>query len=275
VCIKKRSYWCSIGGRWSLFFIQITHGVAGQCQRVGVVLGQVVGHARQARVHITAAQVFGAHHLTRGGLHQGGATQKDGALVFDDDGFIAHGRHIGTAGRAAAHHHGNLRNALRTHIGLVEEDAAKVLAVGEHIVLVGQVGTAGIHQINTGQVVLLGNFLCTQMLFDRYGVVGTAFDGGIVAHHHAVHATDPPNARNQACARCIVVVHVQRRQRGQLQKRRAGVQQQLHALTRQQLAARHMLGAGRFATTLGNLRAACTQVIDQGLHGRRIGLEVR
>jgi hypothetical protein len=32
----------------------------GDRQRVHVVLGQVVGHAGQARVHVAAAQVFGA-----------------------------------------------------------------------------------------------------------------------------------------------------------------------------------------------------------------------
>ena len=40
---------------WSLFFIQIFDSSAGQRQCVGVILGEVVGHARQAGVHIAAA----------------------------------------------------------------------------------------------------------------------------------------------------------------------------------------------------------------------------
>ncbi len=110
-----------------------------------IVLRQVVSHTAQARVYITAAQVFCSHHLARRSLHQRRAAQKDSALVFDDDGLIAHGGHVGATGRAAAHDHRNLRNALRTHIGLVKEDAAEVVAVGEHLVLVRQVGAAGVH----------------------------------------------------------------------------------------------------------------------------------
>jgi hypothetical protein len=41
------------------------------------------------------------------------------------------------------------------HVGLVEEDAAEVVAVGEDLVLVGQVGAARVHQVDAGQVVLL------------------------------------------------------------------------------------------------------------------------
>jgi hypothetical protein len=109
---------------------------------VQVVLGQVVGHAGQAGVHVAAAQVFGGDDFAGGGLHQRRAAQEDGALVLDDDGLVAHGRHVGAAGRARTHHHRDLRDALRAHVGLVVEDAAEVVAVGEHLVLVGQVGAA-------------------------------------------------------------------------------------------------------------------------------------
>jgi hypothetical protein len=61
--------------------VQAGHGLAGQGQRVHVVAGQVVGHARQARVHIAAAQVFGGHDLAGGGFDQRRAAQKDRALV--------------------------------------------------------------------------------------------------------------------------------------------------------------------------------------------------
>ena len=124
-------------------------------QRVHVVLGQVVGHARQARVHVAAAQVFGADDLADGGLHQRRAGQEDRALLLDDDGLVAHGRHVGAAGGARAHHHRDLRDALRRHVGLVVEDAAEVLAVGEHVVLVRQVGAAAVDQVDAGQAVLL------------------------------------------------------------------------------------------------------------------------
>ena len=172
-------------------------------------------------MHIAAAQVFGTDHLARGRFDQGRATQKDGALVFNNDGFVAHGGHICTACRAAAHDHRNLRNAQGAHVGLVVEDATKVLTVGEHIVLVGQVGTARVNQINAGQVVLLGHFLRTQMLLDRHGVVGATLHRSVVAHNHAIHAIDAANAGNHAGARGVfdaffVEVHGVCCQRGQL-----------------------------------------------------------
>ena len=121
---------------------------------MGVVIGQMIGHARQAGVHIAAAQVFGGDHFTCGGFHQGRASEEDGALVLDDDGFVAHGGHIGATRRARAHDHGDLRNARCAHIGLVVEDAAKVITVREHLVLIGQVRATRVHQIDAGQAVL-------------------------------------------------------------------------------------------------------------------------
>ena len=124
-------------------------------------------------------------------------------MVFHNDGFVAHGGHISATRRATAHDHRNLRNAQGTHIGLVEKDAAKVIAVWKHIVLVGQVGTTRVDQVNAGQVVLLRHFLRAQMFLDGHGVVGTALHGGVVAHNHAIYAIDAANASNHACARCV------------------------------------------------------------------------
>ena len=48
--------------------------------------------------------------FTGGGLHQWRPPTKDGSLVADDDGLVAHRRHIGSAGCAGAHHAGDLGN---------------------------------------------------------------------------------------------------------------------------------------------------------------------
>ena len=107
-----------------------------------IVLRQMVGYAGQAGVHIATAQVLGADDLPRGGFDQRRAAQKNRALVFDDDGLITHGRHIGAAGSATAHHHRNLRDALGAHMRLVIKNSAKVVPVGKDVVLVGQIGAA-------------------------------------------------------------------------------------------------------------------------------------
>jgi hypothetical protein len=79
---------------------------------VGVVLGQIVGHAREPRVHVAAAQILGRDHLAGRRLHQRRAGEEDRALLAHDDGNVRHGRHIGPAGGAGAHDDGDLRDAL-------------------------------------------------------------------------------------------------------------------------------------------------------------------
>ncbi len=90
------------GQRQVLFRLRLRHDVAGDAQRVLVVFGEVVGHARNGGVHVGAAQAFGIDHFAGGGLHQRRAAEEDGALFAHDDGFVAHRRHVGAAGGAAS-----------------------------------------------------------------------------------------------------------------------------------------------------------------------------
>jgi hypothetical protein len=105
-------------------------------------------------VHVRAAKIFRRDHLARGRLHQRRTAQEDRALLAHDDALIRHGRHIGAAGGAAAHDDGDLRDAFRGQIGLIEEDAAEMLLVGKDLGLVGQVRAARVHQIDARQAVL-------------------------------------------------------------------------------------------------------------------------
>ena len=123
-------------------------------QRVVVVFGEVVGHAGEARMDVGAAQFFGGDLFAGGRFDQRRTAEKDRAGVLDDDRFVGHRRHVGAAGRAGAHHHGNLRNAFRRHARLVEEDAAEVVAIGEYLGLQREKGAAGVDQIDAGQAVL-------------------------------------------------------------------------------------------------------------------------
>ncbi len=119
-----------------------------QAQRMTVILGIVIGDTRAAGMDLGAAQFLRRHDLARRRFHQGWPAEKDGALPLDDDRLVGHGRHIGAAGRARSHHHGDLGNALRRHVGLIEEYPAEMIPVGKHLVLVRQVGAAGIDEIN-------------------------------------------------------------------------------------------------------------------------------
>jgi YebC/PmpR family DNA-binding regulatory protein len=123
-----------------------------------------------------------------------------------------HRRHIGAAGGAGAHHAGDLRDARRRHLRLVEEDAAEVVAVGKNLVLLRQVGAAGIDHVDAGQPVLPRDLLGAQMLLHRHRVIGAALDGRVVGDDHAPRARDPADAGDHARARRLAVIEAVRRQ---------------------------------------------------------------
>jgi hypothetical protein len=52
--------------------VEVADDVARDGQGMGVVLGQVIGHARQARVDVAAAQFFGRHHSPVAAFTSGG-----------------------------------------------------------------------------------------------------------------------------------------------------------------------------------------------------------
>jgi hypothetical protein len=136
----------------------------------------MVDDAGAAGMHLGAAQLFGGHHLAGRRLHQRRAAEEDGALPFDDDGFVRHRRHVGAACGARAHHHRDLRDAGGRHVGLVVEDAAEMIAIGKHLGLVRQVGTAGIDQVDARQPVLSRDLLHAKVLLHRHRIVGAALD---------------------------------------------------------------------------------------------------
>ena len=75
-----------------------------------VVERLVVGDAREARVDVGAAEFLWRDVLAGGGLHQRRAAEEDRARALDDDGLVAHRRHVGATGRARAHDQRHLRD---------------------------------------------------------------------------------------------------------------------------------------------------------------------
>ena len=185
-------------------------------------------------MYLGTAECFGIDHFARGGFYQRRTTKKDRALLLDDDGFIAHCRHIGTARSAGTHDHGDLGNTQRAHLRLVVEDAPEMFAVGEYLVLQRQERAAGIHQVHAGQAVFQGDLLCTQMLFHE---IGAAFHGGVVGDHQHFLALDPANSGDESRARRSVLIHAVGCQRGNFEEGRSGIEQGANAFAWQQLAA--------------------------------------
>ena len=206
--------------------VEMGDGPAADRQSMGIVLRIVIDHARAAGMDIGAAEILRAHLLARGRLHQRWSAEENGALVADDDRLIRHGGHIGAAGGAGSHDDGDLGDARRRHVRLVEEDPPEMLAVGKDLVLARQIGTAGIDEIETGQPVLQRDLLGPQMLLHRQRIIGTALDRGVIGHDDAFAALDPADAGDDPGGRHHFIVDTMGSELGELEERRAGIQQQ-------------------------------------------------
>ena len=83
----------------------------------------------------------------------------------------------------------------RRHAGLVVEDAAEVLAVGEDLVLQRQEGAARVDEVDARQAVLEGDLLGAQVLLHRDRKVGAALHRGVVGDDHRLAAVDACRCR--------------------------------------------------------------------------------
>ncbi len=90
---------------------------------------------------------------------------------------------------------------------------------------------------------------------------------------HSTPLTTPMPLMPEPAGR-LVVIHVPRRQRAQLQERRTRIEQQFNALAGQQLAARDVALAGALAATLAHLLLARLELVQQMAHGLRVPLEL-
>ena len=254
---------------------QVAYDITHDRERVLVVLGQVIDHARFLRMKIPAAKVFGADLLARRRLHQRRAGEEDGALITHDHRLVGHGRDVSAARSTAPHDAGDLRDAERGHIGLIEEDAPEMVAVGEHLGLMRQVRTARVHQIDARQAVLLRDLLRAQVLLDRHRVVGATLHGRVVAHDHALPPRDAPHAGDDRGAVDVALIHPVRRQLADLKEGRTRIEQPLHPLAGEQLAARNMPLAVLLRPAERGLGHAGAQFLREGMVVREAGLGLR
>ena len=248
----------------------------GACHldRLGVVPREVVGHAREPRVDVGAAELFGRDVLAGRRLHEGRAAEEDGARALDDDRLVGHRRHVGAAGRARAHDHRYLRDARRREPRLVEEDAPEVLAVGEHLRLHGEVGASGIDEVDARQPVLEGDLLRPQVLLDGNGEIRAALHGGVVGDHHHLAAAHPSDAGDEPRPRGPVVVQAPRGQRRQLEEGGVGVEEPGEPFAHRQLALLGVPPRRRLAAALPGPRPPGLEVALERLHRAQVGAEL-
>ena len=117
------------------FAVQMPNNFTRNAQRVFVVLGQMIGHTRGARMDIAATQFFCRDDFACRCFHQRRASQKNRTLIFDDDRFVAHCGHIRATRSTRAHHTGDLRNAFRTQIRLVIKNATEMITIRKNFIL--------------------------------------------------------------------------------------------------------------------------------------------
>ena len=177
--------------------------------------------------------------------------------------LVGHRGDVRAAGGARPHDRGDLRDAGGRQVGLVEEDPAEVVAVGEDLVLHRQERAAGVDEIDARQPVGGSHLLRAQVLLHGHRVVGAALDGRVVGDHDALAPADPADAGDDAGRRNRVVVHPDGGERRQLEERRARVEQPVDPVADEQLAAGGVLGAGRLRTTLAHDGQPRAQLVDQ------------
>ncbi|MCY1402940.1 hypothetical protein D9M71_181020 [compost metagenome] len=222
------------------------HGedVAGQAQAVGVVLGQVLGGAGDLGVHLGATELLVGGDLSGGGLEQGRAGEEHLGLAAHHHHVVRQAGLVGPASGAGAMHDGDLWQAHGGHARLVGEAAR---ALDEDVGGVVEVGAAAFGQGHHRQFVLEGDLLHPQGLLQAGGGDGAALDCAVVGDHQTANAGDVADAGDDAAtglATVLVVVQLVAGQGGQFEERRAGIEQQVDAFTRQQLAALLELGLG-------------------------------
>ncbi len=257
-------------------FLAIEPGdeVARERERVLVVGRQVIDDPGDPGVHVGATEFLGGDDFAGRGLDQRRAAEKDRALLLDDDRQVAHRRHVGAAGRARTHDDGDLRDAARRQPGLVVEDPAEMLAVGKHVILARQVRAARVDEVDARQVVFAGDRLRAQVFLDRDRVIGATLDRRVVGDDHALAPGDPADPADQAAGRNpVVAVHLVPGELADLEKRRAGVEQPVDAIARQQLAAFEMLLPRALAAALRNFVDLLPEIGDQRPHRVAIGGE--
>ncbi len=211
---------------------------AADAGEAGVVVGLVVVDGPADRgVHRGAAEVLVRDVLADRRLDQSRAGQVEARALGHQHG-VAEDRQIRPPRDAVAHDRGDLRDAPRRQDGVVAEDPAEVVVVGEDLVLHRQEHARGVDQVDQGQAVPAGDLLGAEDLLDRHREARARLDRRVVGDDHHAAADDPADPRDHPRPRrpAPLVVHLVAGPEAQLQERRAWVGQGVDPL------------AGRLAT---------------------------
>ncbi|MNP01517.1 hypothetical protein D3C76_933360 [compost metagenome] len=258
-------------GEWRQLLVprQQADNLAYLSHAIGVVFSQVFGGAGGLCVHLGAAQLFIGGHFAGGGLEQWGTCEKQLGLAAHHHHVIRQPRLIGATRRGGAVHHGDLGQPHGRHPRLIGKAAR---AFDENLRRVIEVGAAAFGEGDHRQFVFHGDLLQAQGFLQAAGGDGPAPDRAVVRHHQHAHAGHVADAGDQAAtgaAAVLVVVQLVAGQARQFEKRCAGVQQQVEALARQQLAAFFELRPG-FGSLVQQVLFEHANLLDGAQHHRTV-----
>ena len=182
-------------------------------------------------MHLGPAQLLVGGLLAGGHPDQRRPAEEHLGPLPDHDGVVGQAREVGAAGRRVAEDEGHGGDAGPRQPGQVAEHRP---AGDEDLGLGGQVGPAGLDQLDQRQAVALGDLHGPQGLAEPERVGGPAADGRVAGRDHALDPRHRPDAGDAAGP--DGEVGPPGGQRRQLQERAVAVQQQLDPLPGQQLA---------------------------------------
>jgi hypothetical protein len=206
--------------------------LATEAQCVELVVGEVVGDARDGAVHLGATERLGVGDLAGGHANERRTAEEDLSTLLDHDDVIAHARRVGAARGARAKHHSDLRHmSARGARHIIKRTTTSM----KHFELLRQIRTARLNQHQCGQPILGRNGGGTRTAH-KGGFVGrAAFDSVLVRHNVTHDATHHAN-HVHAVATNRTTVLAPAGQRTDFQHWRIVVQKQSDAFTWHQFA---------------------------------------
>ncbi|MNK71565.1 hypothetical protein D3C87_910180 [compost metagenome] len=220
-------------------------------------------------MHLGTTEFFIGGDFASGRFQQWRTGEKQLGLAAHHYHVIRQPRLISATGRGRTMHHGNLRQTHCRHPRLIGKTAR---AFDKNLRRVIEVGAATFGEGDHREFVFLGDLLQAQGFFQASGRDRPALDCAVVRHHHRANAADVTDTGDQSATggtAVLVVVQLVAGEAGQFEKRRAGIEQQIQALTGQQLPALVEPGFG-FGGLVQQTLFELLHMFDRREHGRAV-----
>ena len=164
------------------------------------VVCNVITDARLLGVESGTAKIFRGDNLTSCCLHEWRSTQEDCTFLVHHHDLVTHRWDVRTASSATTEDNRDLWDAFGTHPCLIIKYPAKIVLIGEDVILLRKEGTCRVDHVYAWKVVLLSNLLGPQVLLHRNRVVCSTLECKIVGNNHALSSADHADACDHVSA---------------------------------------------------------------------------